>query len=184
MPDTTRRGLAYLLGGAFVAVGFSFARPAEAQEVVYRLGANDKVRINVFGEADLSGEFEIDGRGNISYPLIGQIGIGGLTIPQVETKMTELLKKDFLQQPRVSVEVLTYRPFFILGEVNLPGRYGYVNGMTVLNAVAMAGGFTYRADRGDIRIRRDTDKGTQKIKANVDAIVLPGDVIEVTDRLF
>lgn len=183
MVEATRRGFFQLCGGAVFASAL-FSHPALSQDAVYRLGSNDKVRINVFGEPDLSGEFEVDGGGNISYPLIGQIAIGGLTIPQVESKMVELLKKDFLQQPRVSVEVLTYRPFFILGEVNLPGRYGYVNGMTVINAVAMGGGFTYRADRGDIRIRRETTKGTQKIRANVDTPVLPGDVIEVTERLF
>ncbi len=183
MVEATRRGFFQLCGGAVFA-GALFSHPAQSQDAVYRLGSNDKVRINVFGEPDLSGEFEVDGGGNISYPLIGQIAIGGLTIPQVESKMVDLLKKDFLQQPRVSVEVLTYRPFFILGEVNVPGRYGYVNGMTVINAVAMGGGFTYRADRGDIRIRRETTKGAQKIRANVDTPVLPGDVIEVTERLF
>jgi len=179
----TRRGFLFICCGCVFA-GSMTSKPALAQETVYRLGSSDKVRVTVFGEPDLSGEFELDGGGNISYPLIGQIGFGGLTVPQAETKLTELLKKDYLQQPRISIEVLTYRPFFILGEVNLPGRYSYVNGMTVLNAVAMGGGFTYRADRNDIRIRRESAKGLQKIKANVDTPVLPGDVIEVTDRLF
>lgn len=189
MIATRRREFLFLLGGAFLACAAT-GRAALAQtktqpqDAAYRLGANDKLRINVFGEDDLSGEFEVDGGGNISYPLIGQIAVGGLTIPEAEAKLTTLLQKDYLKQPRVSVEVLTYRPFFILGEVNLPGRYGYVNGMTVINAVAMGGGFTYRADRGDIRISRDTPKGQQKFRATVDTPVLPGDVIEVKDRLF
>jgi polysaccharide export outer membrane protein len=185
----SRRAFLFLFGGTSLALAAA-GRTALAQtktqpqDTAYRLGANDKVRINVFGEDDLSGEFEVDGGGNISYPLIGQIAVGGLTIPEVEAKLTTLLKKDYLKQPRVSVEVLTYRPFFILGEVNVPGRYSYVNGMTVINAVAMGGGFSYRADRDDIRISRDTPKGTQKFRATVDTPVLPGDVIEVKDRLF
>lgn len=191
MASMPRREFLVLLGGALLAtIDLAGAgRPARAQgaprvQDAYRLGANDKLRISVFGETDLSGEFEVDGRGNISYPLLGQIAVGGLTIPVVEAKLTELLQKDYLKQPRVTVEVLTYRPFFILGEVNLPGRYSYVNGMTILNAVAMGGGFTYRADRDDIRVSRDTATGTRKFKVTVDTPVLPGDVIEVKDRLF
>jgi protein involved in polysaccharide export with SLBB domain len=185
-PVTRRRFLSACLALLLAALGWAggASTDSHAQEAAYRLGANDKLRIIVFGEPDLSGEFEIDGRGNVSYPLIGQIAVGGLTIPQTETKLTELLSKDYLQQPKVSVEILNYRPFYILGEVNVPGRYGFVNGMTVLNAVAMGGGFSYRADRGDIRIRRESARGPQKLKATVETPVLPGDVIEVGDRLF
>lgn len=160
------------------------ATSADATVEGYQVGAGDKVRVTVFRHPDLSGEFQIDGRGNFAMPLIGEVQGGGLTTRQLETAIEDSLKDGgFLVNPQVSIEVLNYRPFYIIGEVNNPGSYQFVNGMTVINAVALAGGFTYRADQDDIIINRGGSNGPE-IEALVDTPVLPGDIINVTERFF
>ncbi len=148
----------------------------------YVLGSGDRVRIVVFGQDDLSGEFKIDGTGNISLPLIQGVKAAGLTLRQLEQTITNKLKPDFLKNPRVNVEVLNYRPFYIIGQVKSPGSYPYVAGMTVVNAIALAGGYTYRARERKVLITRARD-GKQR-PANHSTQVLPGDVIEVPERFF
>jgi len=150
----------------------------------YRLGAGDKIRVTVFGHEDLSGEFEVDGSGNVSLPLIRNIKAEGQTVGQLEQVIAGRLSPDYLKDPSVNVEVLNYRPFFIYGEVNQPGSYPYVNGMKVVNAVAIAGGFTYRARTSKVRIIRGTDPSRKPEDADRDTAVLPGDVIEVPERYF
>lgn len=150
----------------------------------YRLGAGDQLRITVFGHEDLSGEFDVDGSGDISMPLIDNVRAEGKTPNELEAAIVSELSPDYLKDPRVSVDVLSYRPFYIFGEVNEPGSYAYVNGMTVLNAVAMAGGFTYRARTGEVQIIRATDQSRTPQEAQRDTFVLPGDVIEVPERFF
>jgi protein involved in polysaccharide export with SLBB domain len=157
----------------------------QAEEVKgYSLGAGDKLRITVFNEPDLSGEFDINGQGFVSVPLIGQIKVIGQTTSDVQALLTEKYGKDFLVNPRVNVEVLNYRPFFILGEVNHPGSYPYVNGMTVINAVALAGGYTPRANHDRIKIKHSNESTEQEKEVKEDSAVLPGDVIEVPERFF
>ena len=159
------------------------AAPAEpAADLSYRLAAGDKVRINVYGHTDLSGEFEVDGAGRLSLPLIRDVNAAGLTARELEEVIADKLSPDYLLQPQVSAEVLTYRPFYIIGEVNTPGSYAYVNGLTVMNAVALAGGFTYRAKKGPVRVRRGAAQSTLELE--LDAPVQPGDVIEVRERFF
>jgi polysaccharide export outer membrane protein len=150
----------------------------------YHLGAGDRVRIIVFGQPDLSGEFQIDGSGKVALPLVGNVEAGGLSASDFEKRVTEKLKPDYLQDPRVSVEVMTYRPFYIVGEVKNPGNYPYTNGMTVINAVAMAGGFTYRAKDDDFEIKRANDPSKQIEEASQETLVHPGDVITVPERWF
>lgn len=149
----------------------------------YRLGAGDKLRIVVFGEDDLSGEFEVDSGGSLSLPLIGEIVAAAKTPRDLERDVARTLSDGYLVNPRVSIEVLNYRPFFILGEVKEPGKYPYVNGMTVLNAVAVAGGYTYRARKDQIVIVRGGDSGRETM-AQEGSSVLPGDIIRVPERLF
>ncbi|HLT01930.1 MAG TPA: polysaccharide biosynthesis/export family protein [Geminicoccaceae bacterium] len=150
----------------------------------YRLGPGDALRVTVFRHEDLSGEFTLDGDGYFAMPLVGEVLGGGRTARQLESDIEEALKSGgYLVEPQVSIEVLNYRPFYIIGEVNNPGSFEYVNGMTVINAVALAGGFTYRADQDDIIISRGGSSGTQ-IQAAPDTEVLPGDIIEVTERFF
>ena len=147
----------------------------------YGLGAGDRVRVTVFRHPDLSGEFQIDGGGSLALPLVGDIDAAGLNSRQLEQRIGDRLKEEsYLVEPRVAVEVLTYRPFYILGEVNRPGEYEYTNNMTVTNAVAVAGGYTYRADSSDMLIRR----GDCVVPADVTTKVLPGEVVIVPERFF
>jgi protein involved in polysaccharide export with SLBB domain len=159
--------------------------PATAQaKNNYTMGAGDEVRVTVFGHEDLSGKFQVDGSGVISLPLIGNIAVGGITVRDAEAVIANKLKPDYLKNPRVNVEVLNYRPFYIIGEVKKPGSYPFVNGMTVINAVALGGGYTYRARENNIFITRAKDQSKVKQKATHDTLVLPGDVIEVPERFF
>lgn len=168
---------------SFFNVTGSFAEEL-AQEEIYTLGAGDKLRINVFGEEDLSGEFEIDGTGTLSLPLIGNISAKGIDARTLEAMLVKKYEDGYLVNPRVSIEVLNFRPFFILGEVKEPGSYPYVNGLTVLNAVALAGGFTYRARTDRVVIKRIKNQKTEEFDAKEDTTVLPGDVLRVTERFF
>ena len=150
----------------------------------YRLAAGDTVRVTVYGHEDLSGEFEVDGTGRISLPLIRDVDAEGHSLQELEEIITAQLSPDYLKEPRVSAEVLDYRPFYIIGEVSQPGSYPYVNGMTVINAVAVAGGFTYRARKSRIRIVRESGDGTLELDVSNGTVVMPGDVIEVPERFF
>jgi polysaccharide export outer membrane protein len=159
--------------------------PAPGQPVeVYRLGVGDRVAIKVFGQAELSGQYEIDGSGQISYPLLGQIPAMGHTVDELRVTITEDLNRDFVVDPRVSVEVLNYRPFFILGQVNSPGSYPYASGLNVRQAVAVAGGFTRRAKHSEAILVRESEEGPRRYRATLNALVLPGDTIEIERRLF
>ncbi len=159
-------------------------RPGSAQELRYTLGAGDRVRVTVFGQEDLSGEFEVDGNGRVSLPLVREVQAAGLTLQELEARITDKLKPDYLKNPRVSVEVLNYRPFYIIGEVKKPGSYSFVSGMSVVNAIALAGGYTYRASENKVLITRATDPERKQEPANHATPVLPGDVIEVPERYF
>lgn len=147
----------------------------------YTMGSGDKIKVTVFGQANMSGEFAVAGDGTVSLPFIGTIRAGGLTVRQLEQEIVNRLQPDYLKNPRVSVEVLNFRPFDIIGEVQKPGSYPYRDGMTVINAIAMAGGFTYRAKEKEFRIKRAN--GTVE-KAVRNTLVKPGDVIEVLERFF
>lgn len=149
-----------------------------------QLGPGDKVKLTVFGEEDLSGEFEIDSTGSLALPLVGEVPATGLTPRELEKKITKTLETGYLVNPRVNVEVLNFRPFFILGEVNKPGSYPYVNDLTVINAVATAGGYTPRAKTEQVKLRRATDPSRAENWVGEDTKVYPGDVIRVDERFF
>ena len=151
----------------------------------YKLGSGDRVRVTVFGQQDLTGEYLVDGTGTLAFPLVGQIHAGSLTASELAQAIVSKLKPDYLKDPKVSVVVLTYRPFYILGEVKAPGSYAYVSGMTVISAVALAGGFTYRAREGSFYVDRTGRDGTKsRLDAAPDTSVQPGDVITVPERYF
>lgn len=151
----------------------------------YRLGSGDRVRVTVFGQQELTGEYAIDGGGQMSFPLIGQLQAGGMTAAELEKALIGKLSPNYLKNPSVSVEVLTYRPFYIVGEVRTPGSYPFVNGMSVLNAVALAGGFTYRARENSFYVTRAGQDGNKaRITATPETVILPGDIITVRERYF
>jgi polysaccharide export outer membrane protein len=151
----------------------------------YRLGVDDDVRIITFGEGQLTGQFRVNDRGIIAIPLLGAIPAAGKTTAELEHTIEQQLKdKRVLLDPSVSVEVLSYRPIFILGEVEKPGQYPYQPGMTVLTAVAIAGGFTYRAETGDASILRTTNGHSVEGRVRRGRAVQPGDVITIFQRYF
>jgi polysaccharide export outer membrane protein len=156
----------------------------QAPELEYQLSVGDKLRITVYGHEDLSGEFEIDSTGNISLPLAGDIKAAGGTANDLEASIVDALRPDYLKNPRISAELLNYRPFYIFGEVKTPGSYPYTSGMTVISAVAVAGGFTYRARKNRITIQRGKDDDQVELEADDDTQIRPGDVIEVPERFF
>lgn len=171
-----------LLAAAALLLPAQAAGPAEATE--YRLGSGDKLRVTVFGQEDLSGEFLVNGAGEVSLPLVGNLRLGGLTVREAERRVVDALKPDYLVNPRVSIQVLNFRPFYIIGEVKEPGSYPYVGGMTVTEAVALAGGYTYRAKKKEVIIIRGNDPKRTEQPATDTTPVLPGDVIKVPERFF
>jgi polysaccharide export outer membrane protein len=151
----------------------------------YILGPADQIRIITFGEEQLTGEFGVDASGDIALPLVGTIHAAGLTPRQLSSAITSaLLQSKLYQNPSVSVEVVAYRPVFVLGEVSKPGQYPYQPGMSVVTAVAVAGGFTYRAKTDRFTIVRSTTGKPVEGSALRDTQVQPGDVITVAERIF
>lgn len=152
----------------------------------YRVGAGDKLRITVFNEPTLTGEYNVTSSGAVAFPLIGVVQAGDHTIEDVTREITGRLSGAYVNDPRVSVEVLNYRPFYILGEVNKPGEYPYASGMTVDQAIAKAGGFTYRANEKTAFLRRQTSSGEHSVslRGGRPVAVLPGDTIRVGERYF
>lgn len=160
------------------------AAAAERIAETYRLGSGDRLQILVFGHPDVSGEFEVDGAGNVTFPLLGPVAAGGRTVEEVRGQIEADLNRDYLVDPSVTVEVLNYRPFFILGQVNAPGSYAYQAGMTVRQAVALAGGYTRRARTSSMQVVRQTEQGAVELEVEENALVFPGDTIEVERRFF
>jgi polysaccharide export outer membrane protein len=151
----------------------------------YHLGPGDQVRIITFGEEQLTGEFRVDASGEIALPLVGNVHAAGKTPLQLEAATKDVLIRSRLyKNPSVSVEVVNYRPVFILGEVTRPGQYPYQPGMTILTAVAVGGGFTYRAVDNVFSIVRTLDGKTTEGRAGRETLVQPGDVITIYERRF
>ncbi|TBW09305.1 polysaccharide export protein [Azotobacter chroococcum] len=151
----------------------------------YRLASGDVIRINVFGEQDLSiEEIRLTDAGSFSYPFIGEVQARGKTATELEQLLTSKLKGDYLVDPRVSVSVLKYREFYISGEVKEPGGYPYQPGLTLRRAIALSGGLTELASTGRITIVRDQDPGRTPQPADLDTPVHPGDSINIDQGFF
>jgi protein involved in polysaccharide export with SLBB domain len=152
---------------------------APAQE--YTLGSEDKIRLTVFGEEQLSGELQVDSSGSVSMPLVGEVRAGGLTLRQFEAAVAAKLKQGYLQDPKVSAEVVNFRPIYVIGEVKKPGQYPFVSNMTLQKAVALAEGYTYRANESSAEIVR----AGRKFRADgAMTPLLPGDEIRILERYF
>jgi polysaccharide export outer membrane protein len=177
---------AWLIMAGTAAGADSPASPPGAADLSsqYVLGPGDRVRVIVFGHEDLSGEFSLSADGMVSLPLVGAVAGAGKTPNALEATIVSALSPQYLRHPRVSVEVLNYRPFFILGEVKAPGSYPYVSGLNARSAVALAGGYTYRAKESHVFITRAGAGKQSRQKSPPDAPVLPGDIIEVPERFF
>ena len=148
-----------------------------------RLAPGDKLRVTVFGEDKITGEYQIDNAGAISLPLAGTIQAAGLTKPEFEQSITEKLKSN-IRNPKVTVEVTSYRPFYVLGEVQKPGEYQFRSGLNVLSAIAVAGGATYRASTSTVVIQRAGTTELKEFPQSPTVLVMPGDVVRVPERYF
>ena len=172
---------------AYPAQRLAAAAPAASQHAPdfdYVLGQGDKLKLNVFGEPDLSGEFAIDGAGYVRLPLVGEVRAAGYTAPQLEGAIAAALSQGYLKSPRVAVEVAGYRPFYIIGAVNRPGQYPFVDHMNALNAVALAGGFLPSAVESVVFIRPEGSNKEEEVPADRTTPVHPGDVIKVHNTIF
>lgn len=187
--DLCRRALAaaFLLVLASACAGVS-APPGTAayQPTVYRLAAGDKLSITVFGEESLSREFSVTPQGDLAFPLLGDLPVGNMTVGELQELLRTRLADGYVNDPRVTVEVLNYRPFYILGEVTKAGEYPYSDGLTVIQAVARAGGYSYRADQSTVYITRAGQMSEERydLRAGRPVYVSPGDTIRVGERYF
>jgi polysaccharide export outer membrane protein len=157
---------------------------APPNESPYRLDSGDKLRVVVFGQDGLSNSYTVDPSGSITMPLIGAVPARGLTTAALAQAISAKLRQGYIREPHVAVEVDAYRPFFILGEVTLPGQYPYVANMTVETAVAIAGGYTPRAFKFQVEISRSVDGVTTRQKVPAIYPVKPGDTVIISERWF
>ncbi len=159
-------------------------RAADEAERNYTLDAGDVIRIHVFGEDDLTLETALGQTGQINYPYLGTIAAAGMTVQQLERAVTDGLRGDYLVNPSVNVSIVTYRPFYIYGEVKSPGGYPYQPNLTIERAVALAGGFTQRASRNKVKVNRNVGGKESSVEAEMNGKVRPGDTILVKDSFF
>ncbi|MCB1528857.1 MAG: polysaccharide export protein [Hyphomicrobiaceae bacterium] len=155
----------------------------DASHRTYRLGMGDKLKITVFGEENLSGEFEVNAFGRVSVPLIGEVPAAGRPIVEFRNDVSARLANGYLRNPRVNVDVLNYRPIYVQGEVKSGGEFAYKSGLRLRDAIALAGGYTYRADQSYVDILRE-GKGELRASTSSRLTLLPGDNIRVPERFF
>jgi polysaccharide export outer membrane protein len=175
-----------ILAGLFAAIPTASAAQTAGAGAVndYRLGVGDRLRITVHGEDDLTIDARIEQIGSITYPFLGEIPSVGLTVSELERRITQGLRGDYLLHPEVRVLVVEYRKFYVLGQVKLPGGYSYTPGLTVRKAATLAGGFTDRASSNKIFLMRENDPKQDRLKVDMDAPVGPGDTVMVEEGLF
>lgn len=150
----------------------------------YELGAGDKIVITVFREPDLTLEAKLTDAGTIIFPFLGEMNVKGLTVGKLKDKITQGLSGRYLKDPHVNVSVLEYREFFVNGEVNKPGAFPYMPGLTVQKAISIAGGFTERASQSSVQLEREKDVKRQGIEVELDAPIAPGDIVIVEESFF
>ena len=171
----------------FLALSACTAKVLEPQvgsQQLYRIGVADELKITVFGEEALSGTYKVDGQGVVRYPLIGTISAAGKTIPEFQSDLSGRLSQGYLTNPNVTIELAAGRPVYVLGEVARPGVYPYSESMTVFQAVAAAGGFSYRANRSRVLILHFGARKENRYVLRPDTPVSPGDTIRIGERYF
>jgi polysaccharide export outer membrane protein len=177
--------LLFIVGGCSGIDTATIPVAAEAGSVSgLQLAPGDKVRVIVYGEDKISGEYQIDSSGSLSLPLAGTIQAAGLTKPELEQELTKHLKSQYLRNPKVTVDVVSFRPFYVLGEVAKPGEYQFRSGLNVLSAIAIAGGATYRANNSKVLIQRSGATEVTEYPQSPTVLVMPGDVVRVPERFF
>ncbi len=147
-----------------------------------QLQAGEKIHVTVYGEPSLSGDYQIDPSGLVSLPLAGTLKAAGLTQQQLEQALTAKFAGGYLKDPKITVGISEFRPFYIVGEVEKPGAYPYTGGLTVLSAIAIAGGTTYRANQSEVLIQHVGEEGMREYNTNSPIPILPGDIIQVPRR--
>jgi polysaccharide biosynthesis/export protein len=150
----------------------------------YRVGAGDRLSIRVIGEQDLTGEYLVDATGVLSMPYVQSVPVAGMNTGQIERLIEKKLKSGYLRDPKVSVQAINLRPFYIMGEVTTGGSFPYQPGITVQNAIAIAGGYGTRADKGVVLLTRRNAKGTNTYKVPVTTQIYPGDIVFIRERWF
>jgi len=169
--------------------GCSSYRPApaafhEALNQPYHLGAGDRIRVTVFEQEGLTNTYNVDQSGYVAIPLIGPVPARGSTVQELEATIAAKLRQGYLRSPDVSVEIDRYRPIFVMGEVGAAGQYSFVPGLTVQKAIAIAGGFTPRANQADVDVTRDINGKVMTGTVLTSDPLLPGDTVYVRERLF
>ena len=176
-----------MLGAFALLMGCSTVATAplpSVDKVEYHLSPGDRLKLDVFRDETLSGEYVINDQGYIGLPLAGDIRAGGKTLAQLRRELTTLLAERYVRNARINLDVISHRPIYILGEVQRPGEYGYVEGMSVYGLVAKAGGFTYRANQKVVFIRHGKAPGEHAFELTSGAAVLPGDTVRIGQRYF
>jgi polysaccharide biosynthesis/export protein len=169
--------------GPVLSSGDRYAASASAV-TDYRLGVGVRVKVTVYNEPNLTGEFWVNPDGSVSLPLIGNVPASGKQVAEIAADARTRFADGYLRDPKVSMEVTVFRPFYILGEVSAPGQYPYANGLTALNAIATAKGFTPRANRDIVRIRRQGEADEVNYRLTPELVVYPGDTIRIGERFF
>jgi protein involved in polysaccharide export with SLBB domain len=180
---TMKKILISLLWLCIMLTGMVRAEPAGPEDPSYQLGSGDLIRIQVYGENDLSMEARITDTGTLSYPFLGQIQVAGRTLGQLQNFIVKGLKGDYLVDPKVSVTILDYRQFYVNGEVKKPGGFSFKPGLTVRKAISLAGGVTERASSSKISIISEKAPDQQK-PVDMNTQVHPGDIITIEQSFF
>lgn len=177
---------AMVLGLSACASGTPPVAESSMDAPSYRIGAGDRLKVTVFGEDSLSNDYVVTSVGDIAFPLLGAIPVEGKTVEASAQFLTSKLADGYLNDPRVSIEVLNYRPFYILGEVSNSGEFAYRANLTATQAIALAGGYSYRADKNKVFIRRagETEERTYILKPDQPVWVLPGDTVRIGERFL
>jgi polysaccharide biosynthesis/export protein len=182
--DSMAYGQTYGMAPARTAMAYAAAPASAGYDAAYRLDAGDRLRVVVYGQEGLTNTYAIDAGGSITMPLIGGVPARGRTPAGLAAEITAKLRNGFIREPSVAVEIESYRPFFILGEVAAPGQYPYVPNMSVESAVAIAGGFSPRALRDRVTLTHTDGAGSRRVVVPLGTAISPGDTVLIGERWF